>query len=120
MADRHGHGLIDRKAEEVGLGGGRLIIIGGADKGGALHAGGDGGKRKGTVEYETVAPACRPEARTTYDFPLATVRLEMVTEGGGGGSEMEEICDVFTHFWGWKTLISRRIKSRDGEVMGFV
>ena len=55
MSDRHGDGLIDRKAKES-RSGSRLIIIGGSNIGGALHAGGDGGKGIGTVNIDG-APA---------------------------------------------------------------
>ena len=79
MADRHGHGLIDRKAEEVGRGG-RLIIIGGADIGGALHAGGDGGKRKGAVDIDR-----GPRLQTGGDDIRFSTGHRQVGNGYGGG-----------------------------------
>ena len=49
IGDIHGHGLIDRKAEEGGRGR-RFVIIGGLNIRGSLHARGDRRKGIGAVE----------------------------------------------------------------------
>jgi hypothetical protein len=54
----HGRRLIDIEAEKIRMGG-RLIIVGGLDRHGSLHADGDGSKHKDAVDIHRV-PDMKP------------------------------------------------------------